>query len=240
MRSPVPLTVACFVICALPFASALAQATCSSDGERPPAALVERFISADCDTCWRDPSTPKAKPGELALDWIVPSAKGDDAPLSAVALRDASWRLQALKQPSPRQTFNLRRPTPIKPVILRVARGVALGGYMGASITLTPAVGAALSSQPMKAHLLLVEDIPAGTDGTPVARHLVRNSLEITWNEPRRTGSAPTQRPTPPRLEESRPMSIPEGANPDRIRVVGWVEDATGKLIASAASVCRE
>ena len=31
---------------------------------------------------------------------------------------------------------------------------------------------------------------------------------------------------------------IPEGANPDRLRVVGWVEDAQGRIRAIAESRC--
>ena len=42
----------------------------------------------------------------------------------------------------------------------------------------------------------------------------------------------------PKRLYESRPMSIPVGANPDRIKVIGWVEDAKGRVMAAAASQC--
>jgi hypothetical protein len=215
--------------------NAFAQASCSSDGQRPPAALIERFISADCSSCWSDIKTAKPKAGELALDWIVPTAKGDDAPLSAASTRDAQYRLDALKQAAPQATLNLRRQSLSKPLPLRVARGVALGGYMGASITLTPPRGTTLPIRPMIAHLLLVEEIPAGTDGTPVARNLVRNSLQIAWNEP---GQSTPQANARQRLYESRPMSIPQGANPDRLRVVGWVEDVSGKIIASAASVC--
>jgi hypothetical protein len=229
------------VATAISTSTAWAQASCSSDGQRAPTALIERFISADCDNCWSDAKTAKPKPGELALDWIVPSARGDDAPLSAAASRDALYRLEALKESLPKGTFKdtfdfRRRPLP-SPLPLRVARGVALGGYVGVSISLTPPRGTTLPIHPMTAHLLLVEEIPAGTDGTPVARNLVRNALEITWNEP---GLSPPQPNARKRLYESRPMSIPQGANPDRLRVVGWVEDVNGKLIASAASVCEK
>jgi hypothetical protein len=33
-------------------------------------------------------------------------------------------------------------------------------------------------------------------------------------------------------------MSIPEGAKPERLRVVGWVEDARGRVVAAAQSRC--
>ena len=218
--------------------SAWAQSSCASDGQRPPVALIERFISANCEACWSDPATLKVKSTELALDWIVPSAKGDDAPLSAAASSDALDRLQALNQPAAQGSFNLRRAALPQPLVLRVARGVALGGYMGASITLSPNRGASLPNHPMTAWLVMIEDIPAGTDGTRVPRQLVRNTLQIGWNE---LGAKPATPALPgQRLHESRPMSIPSGANPDRLRVVGWVEDAKGRVIASAASVCEK
>ena len=50
-------------------------------------------------------------------------------------------------------------------------------GYIGASIELKPAGGG-----PWKAWLLLVETIPAGTEGTPVERNLVRNALQPAWD----------------------------------------------------------
>ena len=223
----------------MPISEAWSQSSCSSDGQRAPTSLIERFISADCDTCWTSLAAAKTKPHELALDWIVPSAKGDEAPLSPAANRDALHRLQALNQPATKTSFNLRRAVLPRAMPLRVARGVALGGYVGASIALTPRPGFRLPHAPMTTWLVLIEDIPAGTDGTKVPRQLVRNSLQIRWNEAGTklalTTSAPEQR-----LYESRPMSIPAGANPDRLRVVGWVEDVNGKVIAIAASVCGQ
>ncbi|MBA2674768.1 MAG: hypothetical protein H0U68_13945, partial [Ramlibacter sp.] len=70
-----------------------AQALCSSEiGGPQPTALLERFISADCDTCWSDPATPRATGRELAIDWIVPGARGDDAPLAKGETREALAR----------------------------------------------------------------------------------------------------------------------------------------------------
>ncbi|EJE49649.1 hypothetical protein PMI14_05780, partial [Acidovorax sp. CF316] len=61
-----------------------AQSSCSSDGVARPAALFERFVSADCESCWADKATPApSAPGTLVLDWIVPGTQGDNAPLSA-------------------------------------------------------------------------------------------------------------------------------------------------------------
>jgi hypothetical protein len=219
-----------------------AQSTCSSDGQRPSTALLERFISADCATCWANAAaTPKARAGELALDWIVPSPQGDDAPLSAAASRDASDRLETLQQSPPATTTSLNHKIAASPFNLRVAHGVALGGYMGASIELKARPGSALPRQPLTAWLLLVEQVPKGTDGTPVARNLIRNALKSPWNinSSLSTSEQLTKQPlSPKRLYESRPMSIPVGANPDRLQVIGWVEDAKGRVIAGAGSLC--
>ena len=82
-------------------AGAQGQSSCASDGVPQPAALVERFISADCESCWSDAETARPGRGELALDWIVPGSRGDDAPLSAAASRDSLARLQALGRNAP-------------------------------------------------------------------------------------------------------------------------------------------
>ncbi len=178
----------------------------------------------------------------------MPSAKGDDAPLSAAASQDALARLQALGMQAPGSAASARHKVAATPaaktLTLRVAHGVALGGYMGTSIELKPARGGTLPRQPLTAWLLLVEQVPAGADGTPVARNLVRNALQPLWNKHSQLLNAEQlsrQRPPAPvPLYESRPMSIPAGANPDHLRVVGWVEDAKGQVIASAASVCSK
>jgi hypothetical protein len=203
-----------------------AQSSCSSDGVAPPTRVLERFIDAGCETCWQDPKTPKALPRDAAVDWIVPGAQGDEAPLSAGATRDATWRLESLGRPRPAGQEALPHPVAASGRSVRVAHGLPFNGYIGASIEMKPGSGG-----PYTAWLLLVEDVPAGAEGTPVARRLVRNSLQLSWNE--RGAKAKTRR-----LFESRSMSIPEGANPKRLGVVGWVEDAKGRVIAAARSVC--
>ena len=81
--------------------TAWGQFLCSSDNQVAPAALAERFISADCAFCWRQPvPVPKSASG-LTLDWIVPGALGDEAPLSTAANRDALVRLESLDLAAP-------------------------------------------------------------------------------------------------------------------------------------------
>ena len=114
---------------------------------------------------------------------------------------------------------------------VRVAHGVALGGYIGASIK---ARRPSSDRQPATAVLLLVETIAAGSDGTPIARNLVRNMLQAPWN-----GDSLLQNEKQMNWLERRPLSIPDGANPQRLRVVGWLQDGRGRLLAAAQSACR-
>jgi hypothetical protein len=205
-----------------------AQSSCSSDGQPRPVALLERFINADCESCWSDVRAVRPASGEIALDWIVPGSRGDDAPLSAAASRDAQARLEALGRPAPPRAASSHRKVEREPRRVRVAQGPPFGGYIGTSIELTPAAGG-----PWKAWLLLVETIPAGSDGTPIARNLVRNALQPSWDV-----AKPLSKDEQERLFESRPLSIPEGAKSDRLRVVGWVEDGRGRIRAIAQSQC--
>ncbi len=205
--------------------------TCSSDGRPRPQALMERFISADCADCWRDPATPAAPPGTLALDWVVPGARGDDAPLSAVALPEAAARLAGVAPPvasGPALTLTraLAPDDRARPQPLRVALGLAINDYIGASIRLRPA-----GSTGTAAWLLLVERVPAGTEGSPVERRLVRGVFRPDWDAPR-PGRVPA------RLEELRPMRVAEGARAERLELVGWVEDAQGRPRAIALADC--
>lgn len=221
------LLLAVFALCA----AALAQAqssSCSSDGQPAPAALLERFINADCEACWSDAQPPAPGTGEVALDWVVPGTRGDDAPLSAAARREGQARLRALRRDVPANSSSVRSLAKPDRHKLRVAHGLPVNNYIGASIELQPGAGG-----PWTAWLALVETIPAGVEGTPVERNLVRNVLQPAWDVRR-----PLSKAERARLFESRPMNIPEGANPDRLRVVGIVEDRQGRIVALAQSRC--
>lgn len=216
-----------FLLAALASASLAAQSLCASDGQRAPLRLLERFTNADCADCWSNKATPPATAQTLAIDWLLPGSLGDDAPLSAAATRDALLRLQALQLPMPERsaqiTTPVARPTGAQ---LRVAHGVALGGYIGASISAKALRKTLPGTGPWTAWLVLVESIPAGSDGSPVARNLVRNVLVTEWPAPDKP------------LRESRPMGVPEGATPSRLRVLGWVQDASGRVLAATQSRC--
>lgn len=229
-------TLASVLVLAQP-SSALAQASCSSDGTPQPVAIFERFISADCEACWTDAATPSpsATAGAVVLDWIVPGQAGDEAPLSAAATNDALARLQALGRAPPAATDVYTAAVEgARPARLRVAHGLPFNDYLGTAIAFTPTRRDGAAPDAMAFYLLLVESVPAGTEGTRVGRNMVRNMLQGTWDK-RDTLSNSKQT----KWMESRSMRIPDGAQPERLRMVGWVQDAQGRVVAAAQSACR-
>lgn len=216
-----------------PGSHAYAQSYCASDGQPRPVQLMERFINADCSSCWQDPATPRAGARQMVLDWVVPGRAGDDAPLSAVASRDAEARLQALDQPAPALASSQTRPVrALKGATLRVAHGLPVNDYLGASIELKP-IPALAKKQRWTAWLALVETLPAGTEGSPVERNLVRNLLQTPWD-----GHKKLSKTEQNRLFDARSMNIAPGAAPSRLRVMGWVENEQGQVMAAAQSRC--
>ena len=197
-------------------------------------AVVERFTSADCENCWSDTTARPAPPRTLVQDWIVPSPRGDEAPLSAAATRDANDRLAALHRAAPTASYSNQTPVAKRPYRMRVAHGLPFNGYIGASMEL-PQSEVRPVPLPVTCWLVLVETIAAGTEGTPVERNLVRNSLTRTWD-----GRHQLSKDEQKRLWESRPMGLGATARPERLRVVGWVEDAHGRIITAAQSHCAE
>ncbi len=236
MPAASPLTLAALVaamalLAVLP--SARAQSYCASDGQPQPTQLLERFINADCADCWSDPATPPAGAGQLALDWVAPGEHGDDAPLSAVARRDATDRLEALGQRIPEKALVSRHTVRgLKSTTLRVSHGLPVADYIGASIELKP-VPATARKQRWTAWLALVETVPAGTEGSPVARNLVRNVLHTIWD-----GRKPLLKTEQNRFFEVRSMNIAPGTNPGRLGVIGWVESEKGQVLMAAQSHC--
>jgi hypothetical protein len=222
-KPPLPLLIALLAVAA---AAVQAQpSSCSSDAVPVPAALLERFISADCQQCWTDPQTPEAASGALALDWVTDGSKGEDAPLAAVATRDGQDRAEALgTQPPDRSTSRFSRRIGDWRG-LRVAHGLPFNDYIAASIEFPrPPAGAGT------AWLILVETLPAGTEGSPVERNLVRGAFTTRWQAGK---SAPAKR------YESRSMRLVEGTKVERLRVVGWLEDDQHRVRAMAQSRCR-
>jgi hypothetical protein len=209
------------------------QSGCSSDGQARPGALFERFVNADCDACWRDAATPVAPAEALTLDWILPGSLGDDAPLASAASSDALARLETLQHAQPAGQARQTSPVTGWPqASLRLAHGPAVGNYVGVAVALNLPPDNSLA-WPLSSWLLLTEALPAGTEGSPVARNLVRNVLQTSWN-------APSQPPAQGALavNDMRAMSLPEGSHASRLRVAGWVQDARGRVLISAQTSC--
>ena len=208
-------------------------ALCSSDGQPTPTALLERVINADCDTCWVDSQSPHASNHELVLDWIVPGALGDSAPLSIAASRDSAARLLQRGLAHPDRVSHTRAVVVGLPgITVRVAHGVAVGGYVGASIRLTLEKGVNLKL-PLQVWVALVEALPTGTEGSPVDRNLVRNVLQPLWDM-----HDPLSIANGVNLWELRPMNLGEGVQPQRVRLAAWLEDAQGQVLTAALSHC--
>ena len=207
-----------------------AQTLCNSDGAPAPRVLQERFLDADCTGCWSGAATGAAVPARtLTLDWIVPSSTAaDGAAMSSAALPEAQARLDALQRAAPPVLETLQVSAPVgtaRPGALRVARGAAVSDYVGVSIAWSPPRS---TTGPVTAWLVLAEALPAGAEGSAVERLLVRGALTLRWQP--QAGA---------KQSDSRSMRLPETADPARLRMVGWVEDAGGRILAAAASVCR-
>ena len=209
------------------------QSFCDSDGGATPLLLVEHFISADCAACWSAPQATPPAAQAMTIDWIVPSAQGDEAPLSAAAIREAQMRLDRLGQTEP--TTSIITTTPVlggSAYQLQVAHGLSVGAYVGATIEFKTS-GKAQPSMPVTAWLLLVETLPAGVEGAQSEKNLVRNVLVSTWaRADERTEAGQSI------FRELRPLSIAQGARAQRLRVMGWVQDASGQVLSAAQSVC--
>ncbi|HET8747437.1 MAG TPA: hypothetical protein VFM98_17690 [Ramlibacter sp.] len=204
-----------------------AQALCTSDDVAPVKTVVERFLRADCVDCWRTGAAAQPAADTLVLDWIVPAPQGEDAPLSAAESDAALERLAALRQRPPRSVATVTSRQEGQPVPVRIALGEAVNDYVGASIEL-PEGG----REPWQAWLLLVERIPAGVEGTPLPRLLVRKVFRPeAW--------ASAGRPAGP-LAESRSMQLPASARPERLRLVAVVHDARGRIRAITQTECRD
>ena len=202
------------------------QALCTSDGVAQPAAVLERFLNADCADCWTDAATPTAPPGTLALDWVLPGTRGADAPLAPVAIPEAQERLSYLGRTQPRRTDAIRRGRAGAAPPVRLALGQAINDYVGTSLEIRDSGGEAWG-----AWLLLVETLPAGTESSPVPRHLVRNVFRPDWQG--RAARAPG------RLAEARAMQIHEGARPERLSLVAVIHDRRGRIRAISRTECR-
>jgi len=211
-----------------------ATVAAAPQGMPPPAecprgvtAVTERFIDADCADCWTRQSLPPAASAHWVLDWIVPSARGDDAPLAPAATREAADRIGRIGERVWTSEGLGTWRTPLRAGAspsLSVASGPAWHGYLALQVD-------SRGPWPRGASvwLALVEAVPEGTDGTPVARRLVRavaGPLDLAQLANGRT------------VRDLRALRWPETAQPARLRATAWIETADGRIVAMAAERC--
>lgn len=202
------------------------------------AALVERFIAADCSACWAADTAPAAAAAPArgwTLDWLLP--RGSEAPMSAAALPEAAERAQRAGLPAvvdgaarPAQESPVSRPAlPRRPgLTMTVGSGPAWQGYFGLQLRLAVGVTTRLPSG-TTAWLALVETIPAGSEGSAVPRQLVRSVA----------GPLPLDAMRPGRpFSHLQALRWPEGAQPTRLQARGWLEAPDGRVLAMAADRC--
>ena len=205
---------------ALVFAS-LASHAAPPEGCSAPGMLLERFIPADCEVCWRGGDTPSGTP--LALDWIVPSPRGDDAPLAAAALPAAGVRAGTIAQIA---TTSRRHVLPSGAGLsLRVEQGPPFNGYIAAQVDVErdAARGGRPAPSGAVAYLALVEQVRAGEEGATVQRMLVRAVVGPLPLDPDRSEVA-----------HLHAFRVPQGSRPARLIAVGWAEAPGGKVLAAA------
>lgn len=198
-----------------------------TDCPRSTAATLERFIGADCARCWTQAPSAAAKSNEWLFDWIVPSARGDEAPLSPAALDEAAARARRLFGTPLADDLAHRRSVPgstDRRLRLAVSSGPAWSGYIGVQVDVGPAL-----PRGARVWLALVEHVPAGTDGTPVPRQLVR-TVAGPYELPAAGRDAPRS--------ALQALRWPETAKPERLRARAWIEDAGGRLLAVAGDRC--
>jgi hypothetical protein len=195
------------------------------------AVVQEVFIAADCARCWS--ALPPPQPGASAgtpgwrLDWISPTTA--DAPLAAAALPEAAERAARAGDTS----AVAGRPSALR---LQVTSGPAWNGYFGLQMSLQAArAGSNRAGLPAgsTAWLALVELLPAGTDGSPGARALVRSVAGPLPVDGLATTPSPNQAPS-----HLRALRWPEGARPERLQARAWIEAPTGQVLLMAADRC--
>jgi len=196
--------------------AAAAQAQCPAS---VPTVLVERFISADCEVCWADGNALVGRP--FVLDWIVPGTRGDEAPLAAAAIVEATARAGAL----PHAGSVERRQTlpPKQGLRISVEDGPAWNGYM--ALRLRVQLGGDTFAAGTAGYLALVENVPAGDEGNSIERNLVRVLAGPLLLDGTRAGT-----------EHLLALRVPFGAKAERLGGVGWVQAASGQVVALASA----
>lgn len=206
-------------------ALAAAGATKSCPGATAP--VLERFIDADCSACWTDAATPMPRAGQWLLDWIVPNARGDEAPLSPAAPPEAADRARrAMGAPPPPERTAVWHSAAREGRAMRlsVRTGPAWNGYIAVEIG-----GAGRAPAGTTAWVALVEHVDAGTDGASVPRQVVRVVAGPFEPAEWRSGKPWS------RLQALR---WPDTAKPERLRARVWIERSGGRIVAMTGERC--
>lgn len=224
-------------------AGLLAAATALAASEPPAAAapattcpaaqapLAEAFIAADCADCWASAAATGARATAAAwrLDWIIPTTA--DAPMAAAALPEAAERaLRVGSMPGPGRQLQTQRgvTSPLRGLQLKVVSGPAWQGYIGLELSLRQSARHALPAG-STAWLALIEQVDAGSEGTAIARALVRNVA----------GPLPLDGSAGRALKHLRALRWPTTALPERLRARAWIEGPGGEVLAVAADRCH-
>lgn len=198
----------------------LASAARAADTCAAPAVLLERFMSAECEACWKSGAEPKGAP--LVLDWIVPSARGEDAPLAAAAVAEAASRVGAPAETQTRERWHALAARGAWSV--EIEDGPAWNGYIAARLRVARQGGGGdVRAREVDLYIALVEQVRAGEEGTPVERMLVRSVAGPMLLDP-----------ASPSVTHLRAFRIPQGSRPARLTAIGWVQDASGVVLAAA------
>jgi hypothetical protein len=208
----------------------------------PAAALVERFIGADCSECWSaDPAASRVPGAQAAgddawsLDWIAPAASGADNPALPTALPEALERLARLdphlaaRLEAAPAGFDTDSPLARTPPGRRfsIHSSLPYKGYFGVQMHATGTWPAGTT-----AWLGLVEGIKGGTGGTVIDRHVVRNvvgPLALPAGPGTRNAVAPLFA-----------LRWPETARPDRLMATAWIEGPDGRILQITTDRCKE
>lgn len=215
------------ILLTLAFAALATHAFAAEDcPAAAPRAMVERFISADCEACWQGAAATAAG-NAFVLDWIVPSPRGDDAPLAVAAVPDAVERAARAGALAADAALQRSLPLPARGSLqIEILDGPSMNGYIGLQMSVRQRSRQALPAG-VVGYIAVVERVPAGSEGNATARRLVRTLI----------GPFPLLGLAPGHPSvELRATRFPENAKPERLTAVGWVETAEGKPLATASA----
>jgi len=202
--------------------------------------LVEHFVAADCEDCWRAP--PGTAPGAedvpddgWSLDWVAPASAGADNPALPEALPEARERLGRLGPYLPARLdatpagFDSLAPLPTVPAgrRLTVHSSLPYHGYFGVQMHARGVWPAGATGW-----MALVENLRAGTSGSALPRHVVRVVV------------GPLALPAGPRAADAvaplYALRWPESARPDRLMATAWIEDRAGRVTQITSDRCKD